>query len=105
MMEDSSPGPPLETLLRDLTAAGINVRWRAARMISTRGTDAVDALIRCLYSNDAGCRLLAAWALGNIGDRKAIPFLERLAEDDEPDVRLAGECAMEKIMRMSSFSV
>jgi HEAT repeat protein len=72
-------------------------------MLSARGNDAVDLLIKCLYSNDTGCRILAAWALGNIGNRKALPYLERLAEDDEPDVRLAGECAMEKIVRISTF--
>ncbi|HPC55920.1 MAG TPA: HEAT repeat domain-containing protein [Methanolinea sp.] len=103
MMQNASPGPPLEPLLRDLAAAGIDARWRAARMLSARGNDAVDALIRCLYSNDPGCRLLAAWALGNIGDRKALPFLERLTEDDEPDVRLACECALGKIVRISPF--
>lgn len=103
-MQESSPDLSLEILLRDLTASGINTRWRAARMLSARGDVVVDALIKCLYSDDSGCRILAAWALGNIGNRKAIPFLERLMEDDEPDVRLAGECAMEKIVRVSPFS-
>lgn len=101
MMPKSSPDPPPEILIRNLTAPGINTRWRAARMLSASGDTAVDALIKCLYSNDTGCRILAAWALGNIGSRKALPFLERLSEDEEPDVRLAGECAREKIIRIS----
>ena len=39
---------------------------------------AVDALIDTLWDDDARVRLEAAWALGAIGDLRAVPALRRL---------------------------
>jgi len=39
---------------------------------------AVDPLIETLWDDDSRVRLKAAWALGRIGDRRAIPPLHRL---------------------------
>ncbi len=39
---------------------------------------AVDPLIETLWDDDSRVRLKAAWALGQIGDMRAIPPLRRL---------------------------
>jgi PBS lyase HEAT-like repeat. len=43
------------------------------------GEPAVDPLIETLEDEDWRVRGAAAWSLGNLGDEKAIPALEKLA--------------------------
>jgi HEAT repeat protein len=54
-------------------------------------TDAVEELIGTLWDDDARVRLKAAWALGQIGDDRAIHPLQRL-------YRMESEGAQEIIM-------
>lgn len=92
----------IDALLRSLEAPGIDERWNAARSLAARGEDAVDALIRILYHDDPQVRLLAAWALGNAGSERAVPYLERMLEDEDPCAQLAVECALQRIRRAGS---
>lgn len=56
-----------------------------------------------LYHDNPGTRLLAAWALGNAGSRRALPYLERMLDDEDPCARLAVECALQRINRNTNF--
>ncbi|MDI9634088.1 MAG: HEAT repeat domain-containing protein [Methanolinea sp.] len=89
----------VDALVRSLEAPSVDERWNAARSLGARGEEAVDALIRTLYHDDPQVRLLAAWALGNTGSEKAIPYLERMLEDEDPCAQLAVECALQRIRR------
>lgn len=96
---DSHPGSDLKNLIQNLQSQNVDMRWRAARSLGERGESAVDALIMNLYHDNPGTRLLAAWALGNTGSRRALPYLERMLDDDDPCARLAVECALQRIAR------
>lgn len=91
------------SLIRDLQSPIVDLRWKAARSLGERGEKAVDALIMNLYSDNPGARLLAAWALGNTGSRRAIPYLERMRDDEDPCAQLAVECALQRITRSAQF--
>jgi HEAT repeat protein len=93
----------IRNLIRDLQNQSIDLRWKAARTLGEHGEYAVDALIMNLYHNNPGTRLLAAWALGNAGSKRAIPYLERMVDDEDPCTRLAIECALQKINRDALF--
>jgi HEAT repeat protein len=54
--------------------------WRACIEL---GEVAVPSLIDALKSRDGTMRRAAAWALGQIGDPRAVPFLVRLLSDRE----------------------
>jgi len=92
----------VQRLIRDLQNPSVDTRWRAARSLGDCGETAVDALIMNLYHDNPGTRLLAAWALGNTGSRKALPYLERMLDDEDPCARLAVECALQRITRCTS---
>lgn len=87
----------IQSLIRDLNNPIVDRRWKAARSLAESGEKAVDALIKNLYSDNPGARLLAAWALGNTGSVRAIPYLERMLDDEDPCARLAIECALQRI--------
>lgn len=89
----------IRNLIGNLKDPNINTRWKAARSLADLGEDAVDTLIMNLYSDNPGTRLLSAWALGNVGSRRALPYLERMIDDEDPCARLAVECALQRITR------
>ncbi|OPY41190.1 MAG: PBS lyase HEAT-like repeat protein [Methanoregulaceae archaeon PtaU1.Bin059] len=89
----------IQILIKDLQSKSVDMRWKAARSLGEQGEPAVDALIKNLYHDSPGTRLLAAWALGNTGSRKALPYLERMLDDEDPCARLAVECALQRITR------
>ncbi len=93
----------IQNLVRDLNNPVVDRRWKAARLLAERGDQAVDALIMNLYNDNPGARLLAAWALGNTGSMRALPYLERMLEDEDPCARLAIECALQRITRSVHF--
>ncbi|MCH8273162.1 MAG: HEAT repeat domain-containing protein [Armatimonadetes bacterium] len=63
-----------------------------------RDVRAVLPLLDCLSSDDRSLRHLAAFALGEIGDRRALDALDRMAlSEPEPGARLAAEKAVEMI--------
>jgi hypothetical protein len=63
-------------------------RWKAVESLARTGDDrAVDPLIHSLSDEDWRVRQKAAWALGYLGDPKAIPALRRAYRDDLEGVR------------------
>ncbi|MEK6410547.1 MAG: HEAT repeat domain-containing protein [Acidobacteriota bacterium] len=82
---DTAAVTSLTTALSDRSAF---VRARAARALGVNGsaaTPAVPALIRLLTSDDDNeVKRQASTALGSIGDRSALPALERARHDKDP---------------------
>jgi len=64
-----------------------SIKERAAKTLalSAAGNKAVDTLIQLLLDKESPVRRNAAWALGIIGDKRAISAIERLLEVEEDD--------------------
>jgi len=60
-------------------------RWKAAQALGrTQDLAAVDALLQAIYDDDWRVQEKAIWALGSIGDPRAVPHLRRrYAEVDD----------------------
>jgi HEAT repeat protein len=78
----------------------MSVRWKAAVALSEIGPPAVQDLIECLSDMRAYVRSSAAWVLGNIGDQRATPALQRNLEDPSPDVRKEAAEALGKLVEV-----
>lgn len=74
--------PTVAPLLRDPSEV---VRWHVCGLMHDFGDGrAVELLIeRLLSDSDAQVRVTAAWALGAIGDPRAVPALEKAGTNDE----------------------
>lgn len=89
-------------------------RERAARVLWRIGTPAVDSLISVLQEKGTApeMRASAAYALGVIGDKRAIKSLTSLLRDERYFVRLQaaralsqmGEAALDQLLEMSNSS-
>lgn len=84
-------------LVRQLQHGEIDRRWHAARILGEQGETSVDYLLVLLYNDDPGVRILALWALGRTRSVRAVTQIKRMLEDEEPDVRIAGEGALQRI--------
>lgn len=101
---DSSLYPLLGTLIQD---ERVRVRIGVTALVEElAGLDAghiheaVPALLRTLEHTEPFIRGDAANLLGIIGDRAALPFLERVSsEDQDPNVRLLSAEAVQDIAR------
>jgi HEAT repeat protein len=62
-------------------------RWGAAEGLGRLGDPgSAEYVVPLLADSDWRVRLKAAWALGRIGDTKALPALMRLMRDDEREI-------------------
>jgi HEAT repeat protein len=86
----------LLTLFRDKE---IDTRWRAAREMSTFGPKAVEPLLMQLYDKDRDVRILSVWALGRIGDERAIEPISRSLNDENALIQMACEGALSRLTR------
>lgn len=71
-------------LINALKDENIGIRTSAAQLLGERKvTEAVEPLIKMLKAEkNYGARIVAALALYNVGDEKALPELKRLAKCD-----------------------
>jgi HEAT repeat protein len=59
------------------------IKYNAALVLSKIGTPAMDPLLESMDYDDADVRLEAVWALGEIGDERAVePLVEALKDED-----------------------
>ncbi|MCA8910943.1 MAG: hypothetical protein KDB82_04515 [Planctomycetes bacterium] len=74
-------------------------RYRARLLLATLGAQAVNAIIQCFYSEELYDRQVAALALGDIRDARALPILAKhfQANSEEEQVREACRMAIELI--------
>jgi HEAT repeat protein len=82
-----------------LARSDIDDRWSAAARLGRAGPAAVDPLLMKICDDDQNVRVLAIWALGRIGDARAIGPISRSAEGDEGPVSLAAEGALSRLQR------
>ena len=87
-----------ENLVAFLKQGNIDIRWRAARILGSMGSQSYDPLVEALYDDDKGVRILAAWALGKTGESRAIAALLRASPDDDNIAQLAIDCAVERLL-------
>jgi len=81
-------------LIRDLAHRNEDIRWAAASALAQIGTAAVEPLIAALGDRDSVVRLRAAWALGRIGDERAIGGLIHTLRDGDWSVRMRAADAL-----------
>lgn len=86
-------------LLALLSESNIDTRWRAAAALSRAGSRAVDPLLKKLFDDDENVRILAIWALGRIGDSRAIAPISRSADGDRGPLALAAEGALSRMRK------
>ena len=74
-------------------------RWGAAQGLGRlRDLRALEPLLGALSDEDWRVRFKAAWALGALGDRSALPALRRLSRDPSETVRDSAAKAAERIL-------
>ena len=91
LLKESAPETTIPVLMDALLYdAKPEVRAVAAKSFTVyKAKQAVPSLMRSLNEDPfAGARANAAWALGEIGDPAAIPFLRKSTSDDDAFVRL-----------------
>ena len=84
-------------LIRDLSHRNEDIRWAAASALARIGTSAVDPLVTALDDKDSVVRLRAAWALGQIGDKRAVERLILTLRDGDWSVRMRAAEALGKL--------
>ena len=84
-------------LLGLLSQKDIDVRWRAATALSKAGSSAVDPLLMKLFDDDKNVRILAIWALGEIGDARVLEAISRAVDSKKGPVSLAAEGALNRM--------
>ncbi len=96
-LRDRSTVEPLVECLTDPT-----VRWLAVRALASLQDAAVTPLLAAAASRDPGVRLGASEALGDIGDRRAIPILLERIIDTDLGVRGVAAAALVRIRDRST---
>lgn len=87
-----------ETVLTELREGTPAMRYEAARASGEMQLRrAVGALIDMVRDPDVELRVMAVWALGQIGGERAERLLERLTTDDDEAVRAAAAEAIEEV--------
>jgi len=84
----------IRELIRDLSHRNEDIRWAAASALSRIGAPAVEPLMAALDDKDSVVRLRAAWALGRIGDERAIQKLILTLQDGDWSVRMRAADAL-----------
>lgn len=65
--------------------------------LSREGSPAVNPLMIKLFDDDQNVRILAIWALGKIGDARAIGPISRAVDTEKGLVSLAAEGALSRM--------
>lgn len=81
----------IEQLIADLGCLDQRVALRAEGRLIRIGVPALEALMSATASANARVRFRAVWALGQIGDPRALPVVLDLTDD--PDARVAYDAA------------
>jgi nitrite reductase/ring-hydroxylating ferredoxin subunit len=91
-MDDSEKR--IQELIRQLANRSEDIRWAAAYSLAKIGTPAAGPLILALDDKDSVVRLRAAWALGRIGDLRAVDKLKKTLHDGDWSVRMRAAQAL-----------
>lgn len=91
--------PLIEVFKQAVEDENLKVSDEAARALSLlKDPQSIEFLVQALKSEDGDARMVTAWALGEIGDKKAISPLEAvLTVETRKYVRFAVETALRKL--------
>ena len=93
----SRSGPPLESLLGDLSSPNYRVRWKAVQGLGgAREACAFEPLLGALKDRLPTIRIAALSGLGRLRDRRAIGPAIAMLEDPDPKVRASAAAALKK---------
>ncbi|MCD6328404.1 HEAT repeat domain-containing protein [bacterium] len=99
----SCAGNPYSCVTTLTGSKGPAAKVRAAKKLAgMKGDIYVDALVKALYDPHQRVIIAAADALGETGDPKAIPHLEKLLSDGRGDVSKAAASALSRIRDVSA---
>lgn len=101
MMMTESDTVNIDELVTLLSHHETDIRWKAACALGAYGDAAVEPLLRKLYDDDPGVRVLSIWALGRTGNREAAGHLRRFIHDDNFFIATASEGAISRLSRKS----
>lgn len=86
--------------LDNLSSDNPSLRWGAAHSLGRmHDTRAIAPLLGMLDDDDWRVRFKVVWALGQLGDRRILPLLQRLSHDESETVRDSVQQAKEDILR------
>ena len=94
---DYAPDPAVLDAAASDGDPDVRVRALLARYRLGEKTGAVDSLGAMAREDDVGARVAAAWALGEVVDRRSPRLLEDLRDDSEETVRSAVRDALDKL--------
>jgi len=94
-------GALAQTLCNDTSG---RVKYNASVALAKIGFPAVNTLLQVIHVQNPKVRRLAADALGEIGDRKALQSLTRLLSDIDPEVQKEANKAIEKICKTHNLN-
>ena len=98
---NNEPGTNYWTgILRDKTTSALEQSNAAKTLGKKKDKAGVDALIQGLQDDNVTVRTACAWALGEIGDKKALPALREIVGDGSKKNKLisAAKAAVKKII-------
>ena len=93
----------LERLLHGLKNKDKEIRWSSAVALVKLGSPVVDRLLPLLDDPQSATRLLAAWALGHIGDKRALKPLISALGDGDWSVRMRAADALGELKDRSAI--
>ena len=74
----------MEPLITALNDSNLSVQWRASEALEKLKEPSVLPLIDALENGDNNVRSKSAWALGEIGDERAIiPLIKHLGDENQ----------------------
>ncbi len=87
-----------QIVLDELQSERPAMRYEAARAAGEMALeDSLPGLIRLVSDRDVEVRLMAVWALGQIGGKPAAQALARLLKSNEPAIREAAQDALQEV--------
>ncbi len=98
MVKRKRENKDVSALLKDLQAGSVFMRKSAIIDLAHKGaTEATPELVRMLKDREATLRGCAAWALGELADKRSIKPLVECLKDMDVEVRRAAAQALSRI--------
>lgn len=89
----------IPTLIQALKVSDVDIPKSACSALVRIGTASVLPLVESLESSRGHWRIYALKALGAIGDRRAMPSVKALLNDDEEHVRVSAAATLKELQR------
>lgn len=94
ILSKRSPSEALEPLIDALKDDEYIVKTNAMVAIAAFGQQVAERMISALDDENPEIRAGAAWVLGELKDQKAVPALERVAQDEYPLARIQAKASL-----------